>query len=74
MIPVSGDNQRKDVYPYRPQKTPEQLSAARRRNNPRDEPTGPFTGRCPHCGSKNLWDDGMTTAYGCNDCGTLLGT
>lgn len=41
-------------------------------NNPNGEPTGPFTGRCPHCGSKDLWDDNM--AYGCNCCHALLGT
>lgn len=36
-------------------------------NNPKNEPVGPFTGRCSTCGSKNLWDDNMN--YGCKDCG-----
>ena len=36
------------------------------------EPTGHFTGRCVHCGSKDLWDDNL--AYGCNCCKALLGT
>jgi uncharacterized protein (DUF983 family) len=48
------------------------LAQARRRNNPNNAPTGPFTGRCPHCGSKDLWDDNL--AYGCNSCKALLGT
>lgn len=47
-------------------------STSRKLNNPNNEPTGPFTGRCPRCGSKNLWDDNL--AYGCNDCHVLLGT
>lgn len=38
-----------------------------KRNNPNNEPVGPFTGRCSRCGSENLWDD--VSAYGCNDCG-----
>lgn len=49
-----------------------ELSYLMRRNNPNNEPTGPFTGRCPHCGSKDLWDDNL--AYGCNQCKALLGT
>ena len=54
-------------------KLPEEtLERMRQRNNPKNEPTGPFTGRCPRCGSKNLWDDNL--AYGCNDCHALLGT
>jgi hypothetical protein len=47
------------------------LATLRRRNNPLGEPVGPFTGRCAHCGSSNLWDDNL--AYGCNACGALLG-
>lgn len=43
-----------------------------RRNNPRGEPVGNCTGRCKFCGSTNLWDDNL--AYGCNDCGALLGS
>jgi hypothetical protein len=41
-------------------------------NNPKNEPTGHFTGRCKHCGSKDLWDDNL--AYGCNFCKALLGS
>ena len=48
-----------------------ELQALRRRNNPHDEPVGPWTGRCPHCGSRDLWDDNL--AYGCDGCGALLG-
>lgn len=48
------------------------LELLRRKNNPRGEPVGPHTGRCPHCGSSNLWDDNL--AYGCMDCKALLGT
>jgi hypothetical protein len=47
------------------------LAALRLRNNPNNEPVGPYTGRCAHCGSANLWDDNL--AYGCDDCGALLG-
>ena len=47
------------------------LAALRRRNNPNNEPTGHYTGRCAHCGSNNLWDDNL--AYGCNSCGAMLG-
>jgi hypothetical protein len=35
--------------------------------NPRNEPTGHFTGRCAKCGSNDLWDDNLW--YGCNNCG-----
>ena len=28
-------------------------------------------GRCPHCGSTDLWDDNL--AYGCRSCKTILG-
>lgn len=55
--------------PRYPQAT---LDRMKTHNNPKNEPTGPFTGRCPHCGSNRLWDDNM--AYGCKDCGALLGT
>lgn len=37
--------------------------------NPRNEPTGHFTGRCGRCGAKDLWDD--NSAYGCNNCGAV---
>lgn len=57
---------------FRPIQDQHELDLMKRRNNPHGEPTGPFTGRCPHCGSKNLWDDNL--AYGCNQCGALLGT
>lgn len=52
-------------------KLPEELALLRRRNNPENAPVGHFTGRCAHCGSKNLWDDNL--AYGCSDCGAMLG-
>ncbi len=39
---------------------------AQQRNNPNNEPTGDFRGRCPQCGSKDLWEDNLT--YGCNQC------
>lgn len=48
-----------------------ELNVLRRKNNPNNEPVGPFTGRCAHCGSSNLWDDNL--AYGCNSCGAMLG-
>ena len=41
------------------------------RNNPNNEPTGNFTGRCMRCGSNSLWDDHIH--YGCNNCKTILG-
>ena len=28
-------------------------------------------GKCPHCGSKDLWDDNL--AYGCRSCKAILG-
>lgn len=49
-----------------------ELERMKRRNNPRNEKTGPYTGRCPHCGSRDLWDDNL--AYGCNCCGAFLGS
>jgi uncharacterized protein (DUF983 family) len=63
----------KNRSPFKPRlpDSPKALAELRRRNNPNNEPTGPFTGRCPHCGSSNLWDDNL--AYGCNACGALLG-
>lgn len=39
-------------------------------NNPNNEPTGHYSGRCSFCGSKDLWDDFL--AYGCNTCGRIL--
>jgi len=57
---------------FRPQvKSGQELNRRRTLNNPRSEPVGHFTGRCAHCGSKNLWDDNL--AYGCKDCGAILG-
>ncbi len=38
--------------------------------NPKDEPTGHYTGRCENCGSNDLWDDNLH--YGCNNCGAFL--
>lgn len=49
-----------------------ELESKRRKNNPENKPTGSHTGRCPRCGSQDLWGDNL--AYGCNDCGALLGT
>jgi hypothetical protein len=43
------------------------LDEMRKTNNPHNEPTGHFTGRCMRCGSDDLWDD--NSAYGCNACG-----
>jgi hypothetical protein len=37
--------------------------------NPKNEATGPYTGRCIRCGSDNLWDD--CNFYGCNNCGAV---
>lgn len=48
------------------------LNRNRLDNNPDKEPVGHFTGRCAHCGSKDLWDDNL--AYGCNKCGAFLGS
>ncbi len=48
------------------------LETVRKKNNPHNEHVGIFTGRCEYCGSNDLWDDNM--AYGCNYCGSLLGT
>ena len=48
----------------------EKLERAQRKNNPNDEPTGDFTGRCKRCGSNDLWDD--ASAYGCNSCGAIV--
>lgn len=42
-----------------------------KRNNPNDEPVGHYTGRCPICGSSDLWVD--NTHYGCNNCHAFLG-
>lgn len=57
---------------FRPQvQSGAELEAKRQHNNPTGQPVGAFTGRCAHCGSKNLWDDNL--AYGCNDCGAILG-
>lgn len=54
----------------RQQYRPEQLTAMRAANNPNNEPTGHFTGRCSRCGSNDLWDDNL--AYGCNTCDSIL--
>ena len=45
----------------------DEAAALRPINNPNDEPTGHFTGRCMRCGSTDLWDDNLT--YGCECCG-----
>jgi DNA-directed RNA polymerase subunit RPC12/RpoP len=49
-----------------------ELARLRKANNPNNDPTGHFTGRCGNCGSTDLWDD--TTAYGCNCCGAAFAT
>jgi hypothetical protein len=42
-------------------------------NNPHNEPTGHYTGRCGKCGSKDLWDSGgATLSYGCKTCGAFF--
>lgn len=48
------------------------LDRLKRKNNPNNEPTGDYTGRCKKCGSTNLWDD--ASAYGCNDCKAIYFT
>lgn len=48
----------------------EKLEQLREANNPNNEPTGHFTGRCMHCGSRDLWDDNLT--YGCDCCGAIF--
>lgn len=55
---------------FNPITDPEELARLRQTNNPDNLPTGHYTGRCSHCGSKDLWDDHL--AYGCNSCGRLL--
>lgn len=52
--------------------TPEQIRGMRQTQNPRNEPVGHFTGRCKHCGSRDLWDD--NSAYGCRTCGRIFFT
>lgn len=49
---------------------PELLRRLRAHNNPNNEPTGHYTGRCRKCGSTDLWDDNFH--YGCNTCGACL--
>lgn len=49
---------------------PSDLQERRLRNNPNNEPTGDYTGRCSKCGSKDLWDDNLH--YGCNSCGAVF--
>ena len=46
------------------------MTAEQRRNNPKAEPMGHFSGRCSKCGSNDLWDDNLH--YGCNKCGAFL--
>ena len=49
-----------------------ELARLQRSNNPSNEPTGHYTGRCAKCGSKDLWSD--CTAYGCRCCGAIYMT
>lgn len=51
-------------------KNEQKLAELRAKNNPHNEKTGPFTGRCEHCGSSDLWE--TPYGYGCTCCGTLL--
>jgi hypothetical protein len=46
------------------------MTTLQRKNNPKAEPVGHFTGRCKNCGSNDLWDDNLH--YGCNSCGSWL--
>lgn len=62
--------QNRCIFRPRVESGPE-LDQLRSINNPKNLPTGPWTGRCPHCGSDKLWDDNL--AYGCTDCGAILG-
>lgn len=48
---------------------PKDKKEIRKYNNPKNEPTGDYTGRCMECGSKDLWTDNLT--YGCNCCGAI---
>lgn len=63
--------QNRSIFQPRLPKDVRELDALRRRNNPSGEPVGHYTGRCAHCGSRDLWDDNL--AYGCNSCGAMLG-
>jgi hypothetical protein len=47
----------------------ERLEQMRKINNPHNQSTGHYTGRCENCHSTNLWDD--NTHYGCRDCGAV---
>jgi len=67
---IHGKEQRA-LQAKHPRDNPQALARLRLRNNPDNKPTGAFTGRCPHCGSDNLWDDNLI--YGCNSCGAMLG-
>lgn len=58
------DNQEDKRTPYKYPNRPQNET------NPRNEPTGHFTGRCSRCGSNDLWDDNLH--YGCNNCGAFL--
>lgn len=48
----------------------QELAAMRLKNNPNGYSVGPFTGRCQHCASKDLWRE--KTRHGCNCCGANL--
>ncbi len=51
---------------------PKVLEEIRKHNNPNNQETGHFTGRCMRCYSNDLWDD--ATVYGCNFCDALYMT
>lgn len=57
------------VPTFESKKSAEELRRLREVNNPNNEPTGDFTGRCAQCGSRDLWDDNLT--YGCDCCGAV---
>jgi len=56
-------------YRYQREAAERVMDIEQKRNNPNNEPTGPFTGRCHKCGSNDLWDDNLS--YGCNCCGMI---
>jgi hypothetical protein len=67
---MAYDDKNKTIMQPQIPNEPAELAAVRRANNPSNEPVGHFTGRCRHCGSKDLWDDNLH--YGCNSCKALL--
>ena len=67
------DKDKKPEYHYNrtpPISDPATLSDLRKRNNPKNSPSGHGTGRCGTCGSTSLWEDHL--GYGCNCCNTVF--